>query len=691
MAAFGHLPFLDDELRAVTPWQSGDNHNPAAPTLASPTSHDLSDNGSSPHSTASRRLGIVDLISPIAKPVSPLAFTCTNVQMDPGFPNEMSHPSVVTGPNTPNYALGSPFVDRRQRPRPRMRPYPSEPESVSAPHLDSRAASAPFIQYTPDRNGSSTVVRNTSVGAPHTQPLHDTPMASVSPTNRAPIRGADFLPLFDRIGADTSNRSVAMPLAQYAAAVREATPATVVASDQGAATPHPVSPARSAYVAPPPPIIQHLDQAATKSKGAKSLAPVVVPTEEECVVLLTQGRKGKSYAFWEDFRIVCWLYDPDHPDRAEQLTTKPPKAKYPPLFDQMSTECFHGAREGAALFGRWGVIKKQFAVIERLESATGGNGVADYASDNPEQSIIEKLGERMTASRFQLEGLKAPEYYVWIKDPVNGMFATLSQHLRGDISLVRKQRFRSGAISPPPEDLARHTALSESVLDISDDSDTHSVDRQSPAWSVGREHRGLPLVILDSSSSAGDGLAGAPDTPTTPSTPSTPARRCHRRERRSTTEKSNKFSASFGADFLQQAQEYQNARTKTDQARLALERDRLEIEQGNERRAEQRLELEKERLAVMREEHQALADMARENHELEVARLELARERNNDLKRKAELDELDRLRTHKRLKAQDVTQSALTIQGDAKGGFDEGVREASRGYLMSMFQHSREE
>jgi hypothetical protein len=89
---------------------------------------------------------------------------------------------------------------------------------------------------------------------------------------------------------------------------------------------------------------------------------------------------------------------------------------------------FLGSRDAKSLFTRWGIIKKTFSVVHRLENATGGDGVADYVTDNPDQTLLEKLGERLkvAATRMHIENLKAPEYHAWVEDPVNGLYAILA-------------------------------------------------------------------------------------------------------------------------------------------------------------------------------------------------------------------------------------------------------------------------
>lgn len=95
----------------------------------------------------------------------------------------------------------------------------------------------------------------------------------------------------------------------------------------------------------------------------------------------------------------------------------------------MSCDAFLGARESKALFERWGTIKKTFAVVHQLENTTGGNGVADYVNDDPNQTLLEKLAMRLdyAATRMRIENLKAAEYHAWVEDPVDGLYALLSR------------------------------------------------------------------------------------------------------------------------------------------------------------------------------------------------------------------------------------------------------------------------
>lgn len=88
-----------------------------------------------------------------------------------------------------------------------------------------------------------------------------------------------------------------------------------------------------------------------------------------------------------------------------------------------------GSRDAKSLFERWGIIKRTYTVVRQLENATGGDGVADFVSSDPEQTLLEKLGRRLDrASRrgMQIHNLKVSEYHAWVKDPVNGLYAILS-------------------------------------------------------------------------------------------------------------------------------------------------------------------------------------------------------------------------------------------------------------------------
>jgi hypothetical protein len=254
--------------------------------------------------------------------------------------------------------------------------------------------------------------------------------------------------------------------------------------------------------------------------------------------------------------------------------------------------------------------------------------------------------------------------------------------LGDDVSVVRAHQYRSGAISPAPE---------SSILDISDDSDVQSATSDSPGSpkpvANDDEPKLTTVVHIDSEASSRAGSA----TPTcaTSTTPPRPAHKSRHGEKRSHG-KHAPLSASFGLDFIRQTQSYQEARAEVDRQRLEVEQGRFRLEQANEERAEQRLQLERERIELTREEQRSVAKIADASHGLEVARLELARERNQDLKRKAELDEIDRLRTHKRLRAENITNTALQIQADKDDRYDVQLRKASQDHILAMFAQARE-
>lgn len=174
------------------------------------------------------------------------------------------------------------------------------------------------------------------------------------------------------------------------------------------------------------------------------------------------------------------------------------------------------------------------------------------------------------------------------------------------------------------------------------------------------------------------------------STPPAPASQDSRQRNRKPKAEDSEFTAASGLAFIRETQSYHAARAETDRRRLELETDRFKLEQGNEARAEKRMQHEQERLELMRSEQAHMVTIARDSHDLELARLDLTRERNQDLKRKAELDELDRLRTHKRLRAETTTNMALQIQADKDDRFSEKLKEASQNHILAMFAQARE-
>lgn len=591
----------------------------------------------------------------------------------------------------------------RPRPRPRMRPVPQSPPQVLGQHSNLVAGSAsPFrdpslwfqLPATPTAYSTHALPRSSpawglsSPGYPAQDWMrHLPPPNSPSPASNAIGSGlrplhpdpshSDKSPSLPRVGPPPVQPRLAprpvspavlpgnLPAAPHilvaepadpAALVpapprmptdlgggqadREGTPSTIVISDTDSVVPSPTNMSRRQGV-----------------NGNRALRRSDAMTEPEMLRELLAGRKRKQYQPWEDLRLVRYLTDPEHEGRMTQAQLKVKKGCVPKVFEQASHDAFMGAREPKSLHDRWGIIKKTFAVVHRLETATGGNGDADHANEDSNQTMLEKLGSRLhsASKHMRIENLTPKDYLFWVEDSVDGLYALLADSLSNDVSVVRQHQYRSGAISP---------TLSPAVLDLDKDDDS--------------------VVVLD------DEPALAPDSRKDSAASPPPLRSAHRRDRKTKTD-DPEFTVASGLAFIRETQSYHAARAETDRRRLELESDRFKLEQANEQRAEQRLRHEQERIELLRAEQVHLAAVAQDSHQLELARLDLARERNQDLKRRAELDELDRLRTHKRLRAETITNTALQIQADKDDRYSMKLKEASQEHILALFAQAREQ
>lgn len=239
--------------------------------------------------------------------------------------------------------------------------------------------------------------------------------------------------------------------------------------------------------------------------------------------------------------------------------------------------------------------------------------------------------------------------------------------MESKVSVVRQKAFHSGSVSPEraPRDL----------LELTDD------EEEPPAPAE------PPRTKQSHSRSRAGSCSPFPDDATPVCAPS----RSNQSGAKANPPRKDAFTPATGFAFMRETQAYHTARAETDRQRLALEERRFQLEQANEKRAEQRVEQENQRIAILREEHQSVRSIAQDSHRLELARLDLARDRNQDLKRKLELDELDRLRTHKRLEVEMVTNMALTIQATEGEKYSRVLRQASEGHILALFNRARED
>lgn len=278
---------------------------------------------------------------------------------------------------------------------------------------------------------------------------------------------------------------------------------------------------------------------------------------------------------------------------------------------------------------------------------------------------------------------------------------TFQFSLLDNVSVVRQRQFRSGAISPV-QGSSRDLGL-ENDNKIGETSGRDMLgDEELPSASelmntilkttCSQPGSTTPSRATSATPSRATSATPSPDSPTPSRATPTTSRAAGepRKHSRKSHRENSQFSPGSALAFVRETQAYHTARAETDRRRLELEESRFRLEQSSERRAEQRVQQEYQRLELMREEHRSVTAIARDSHELELARLELARDRNEDLKRRTELDELDRLRTHKRLRAETITHTALQIQADKDNRYNEELKEASQRHILTLFAKAAE-
>ncbi|CAE7104505.1 unnamed protein product [Rhizoctonia solani] len=607
--------------------------------FSSPSTHP----GSGPHEAGNVAVQTVRQETAYrSRTLSPSIFNLVNPEP------AQAHSSLLSNATPPQATT----LPRPIRPRPRMRPPPADffPPASSNPPVPpppALALASPFHQPAGWFQFPSTPTRTGPIG-PGLDNYH--PIAPLSlPNSPLPLRHHYPAPLIDFVAPLPPQEVVpiAPPTMRAGPPINPGPHSARKATDIIPSTPKARlgSPASTLILTdtestPATPILA--PKAKSVPKTSKSLRRQPGLSEVEFDKLLSGGpgsRTGKSYTLDEDLAIATYLADPQYPERRIQAEQKTPKGIVPQVYSQMSKAVFKQSRDPGALQVRYmTVLRAKFRLIEKLENATGGNGDADYAIDDPEQAILEKLGIRLdrAAQRNKGQNMTAAEYYAWIKDPQDGLYAKLSDLLSRNVSVIRKTQFRSGIVSPDSK----------------------------PSAIAGLDDPNNDIIDLD------------PDQPTPDS--------------RKSKANQGKVTPAAGLAFLDEARAYHSSRAETEKDRLALEHRRFEIELANEARMEQRLKLEQERVAIMRSEQVHAKEIATKAHELEVERLALAREREFDRKRKTDIDELDRERTHKRHHREAATTTAVQISGDKDDRFTKELRDASQAHIMLMFEQVRD-
>lgn len=157
----------------------------------------------------------------------------------------------------------------------------------------------------------------------HAQTTHETSAHGISAASAAPA----FCTAAVNSGPAPTNPTAAIPTSPAVTQPAPSrphppTPSTIFLTDTESVIESPTQPNRH--------------QALTRSKGKKPLMPEYIPIEEECIKLLLEGRKNKPYRHWEDLRIVRYILDVAHPERAVQAQQKVKRGKVPDVFDTVS-------------------------------------------------------------------------------------------------------------------------------------------------------------------------------------------------------------------------------------------------------------------------------------------------------------------------------------------------------------------